>query len=100
MPVPECPAGPLPAPDGADDVTADGGHDSISWLSSVWSLRSRRWAVPLAAGLLGDLVQPRTELIAEDAMLRQQMIVADAGGHEAWVATGGRQRALLRPPRP
>ena len=72
-------------------------------LSRVWS----RWVevlarrlVPLAASQLGDLVRSRTELIAENAMLRQQLILADAGGLEAWVSNGGRQRALLRPPRP
>jgi putative transposase len=39
-------------------------------------LRSVTRPVPLVAGLLGDLVRSRTELLAENALLRQQLIVA------------------------
>jgi hypothetical protein len=39
-------------------------------------LRSVTRPAPLVAGLLGDLVRSRTELVAENALLRQQLIVA------------------------
>ena len=42
-------------------------------------LRSVTRPVPLVAGLLGDLVRSRTELLAENALLRQQLIVAARG---------------------
>jgi hypothetical protein len=39
-------------------------------------VRRATWPWPLVAGVLPDLTRTRTELVAENALLRQQLVVA------------------------
>ena len=50
-----------------------------NWLSSWLKQYSKRWIKPsttsLAVGALADMTRSRSELVAENALLRQQLIV-------------------------
>ena len=47
---------------------------AMAGLNATWRRLTR--PVPLVAGVVGDLLRSRRELIAENALLRQQLIVA------------------------
>ena len=70
-----------------------------NWLSS-WSQHSfRRWTKPttasLATGTLTDMTRSRTDLVAENAMLRQQLIILRRQVKRPKLTNGDRVRLVL-----
>ena len=70
-----------------------------NWLSS-WSHHSfRRWTKPvtasLAIGALTDMTRSRTDLVAENAMLRQQLIILRRQVKRPKLTNGDRVRLVL-----
>jgi putative transposase len=69
------------------------------WLSIRLMQSARRWTRPavvsLAASSLTDLTRSRTDLVAENAMLRQQLIVLQRQAKRPQLTNGDRFRLVL-----
>ena len=52
-------------------------HTFLPWFQERFKLWAKPGALPLIASTLSDLPRSRTDLILENALLRQQLIVLD-----------------------
>ncbi len=66
-----------------------------SWIHRYSKLWTKPATVSIAAGSLFDLTRSRTVLLAENAMLRQQLIVLKRQGKRPMLTNGDRIRLLL-----